>query len=464
MVKYMEIARDILNAVQAGQLAASDKLPSIIQQAKSYDCSRGTVVRAYQFLMERNIVYVKNKSGYYIAAVPSVQCQEEGYHLESGNPMVGAFPLSYAKQSLSLALDEYHLESLDIGHDGVPSVIHMLSEKLADSFIYTDSDGLYLTMGIQGVMYTLCKMPFPNKRKNILLEEPGYAFVIDLMKAYQDGKIFTIRRTVDGYDLKELERIFAEKEIKFFYLTPRNHNPLGTSLSSQQRKKIIALAQKYDVYLAEDDYFMDAFYIPNYEPLYYLSGGDHCIYLGSFTKILPYLRIGFTIMPPELQNIYVDTVNYLMMFGYYIPPLISQTMLGVLLSNNSFEISKNLLRHDLRDKIDTVQKYTQNWPEHLLHYTGYHGYYASIRLNPLIPVEQFIEDLEKQNIYVRSNLSSFFHEEYFDNSLRVSLAKISSEEIPEIYPIFLKTAESFYNKNKIKRTDRRESKCQNHKI
>lgn len=72
------------------------------------------------------------------------------------------------------------------------------------------------------------------------------------------------------------------------------------------------LAQKYDVYLAEDDYFLDAYYVPKYTSLYYLSSGDHCIYLRSMTKILPYLRIGFVIMPEELTAIYNRTVTEIM--------------------------------------------------------------------------------------------------------------------------------------------------------
>lgn len=373
-----------------------------------------------------------------------METTNDSFHMESGNPMVGSFPLSYAKQSLALALDEYHFESLDIGYKGVSSVTQLLSDCLKDSYIYAQANRIHLTMGIQGVVHALCEMSFPNQRKNILIEEPSYAFIVDLFKSHTESKVFTIQRTIEGFDLKELEEIFQTQEIKFFYLVPRNHNPLGTSLSYQQRKKIIALAQEYDVYLAEDDYFMDTFHIRNYEPLHYLSGGDHCIFLGSFTKILPYLRIGFTIMPAELRQIYIDKVDDLMKFGYYTPPLISQTMLAVLLSNNSLEISKNLLKRDLQDKISALQKYTKYWPASILSYSGYHGYYASIKLHPKISVDCYIRELEQRNIYIRSNLESFYHEEHFDNSVRVSLAKISAEDIHKTYPILRELAESLY--------------------
>lgn len=444
MTKYEQIAQDIEELIQSGKYKTGDKLPSIVEQSKKYDCSRGTVIRAYQYLLERNFIYVKHKSGYYVAVAPVTEAINDSFHLESGNPMVGSFPLSYAKQSLALALDEYHFESLDIGYKGVSSVTQLLSERLGDSYIYTQASGIHLTMGIQGVVHALCEMSFPNQRKNILIEEPSYAFIVDLLKSHTELRIYTIQRTTDGFNLKELERIFQTEEIKFFYLVPRNHNPLGTSLSSQQRKKIIALSQKYDVYLAEDDYFMDTFHIPNYEPLHYLSGGDRCIYLGSFTKILPYLRIGFTIMPHELRQIYIDKVDDLMKFGYYTPPLISQTMLAVLLSNHSLEISKNLLKRDLQDKITAVQKYTKKWPTSILSYTGYHGYYATIQLHPKISVNRYIQELEQRRIYIRSNLESFYLEENFDNSVRVSLAKISAEDIHEVYPILKQVAEKLY--------------------
>ena len=433
MDKYLEISAYITQKISSGYYETGDKLPSINKLAQTYQCSRGTVIRAYRHLLDQQLVYVKNKSGYYSSYTPDVPQKITGYHLESGNPTIGSFHLPYAKQSLSLALEKYQSESLDVGVNGVSSVIKELAQALSDSGIYTREKDLFLTMGIQQTVYALCQMTFPNQRETILIEEPTYNFVIDLFSTQTNSSIYTISRSKEGFDLAQLETIFKEKQIKFFYLVPRNHNPLGTTLSINQRKKIVALAQKYDVYIAEDDYFLDAYDIPKYTSLYYLSSGNHCIYLGSLTKILPYLRIGFTIMPPELHSAYQHTVKDIMRIHYYTPPLISQSMLGVLIQNNFFEKSKQMINQDLKRKIHFAKKITASWDTNLALYTGYDGYYASIQLNEKIPVDQLIHELALQQIYTVSNRQNFFTTEHFDNSLRVSLAKISIDQVTKVY-------------------------------
>lgn len=47
MKKYERIAQDIEELIQVAQYKTGDKLPSIIEQARKYECSRGTVIRAY---------------------------------------------------------------------------------------------------------------------------------------------------------------------------------------------------------------------------------------------------------------------------------------------------------------------------------------------------------------------------------------------------------------------------------
>lgn len=447
MSKYLKISEDIIKDIRSGMYKTGDKLPSINKLSKKYQCSRGTVIRAYRHLIEQQLVYVKNKSGYYSSFSPEKPKKMTGYHLESGNPTIGSFHLPYAKQSLSLALDQYQLESLDVGVNGVSSVVHELSEVLSESSIYTKEENLLLTMGIQQTINALCQMTFPNGREDILIEEPTYKFIVDLFWAKSTHSVHTIKRTEKGLDLALLEEIFKTNRIKFFYLVPRNHNPLGTTLSTTQRQKIVHLAKKYDVYIAEDDYFLDAYQIPKYTPLYYLSSGDHCIYLGSFTKILPYLRIGFTIMPPELQEAYHQTVKEIMRVQYYTPPLISQSMLGVLIHNKFFVKSKQMINQDLKRKITLTKELTSLWNPVLATYTGYDGYYSSIRLHPLVEADELINELKKQAIYTVSNSQSFFHKEQFDNSIRVSLAKISVDQVTEVYPKIYAAIENLYAKN-----------------
>ena len=87
---------------------------------------------------------------------------------------------------------------------------------------------------------------------------------------------------------------------------PRNHNPLGTNLNTKTRQQIVQLALKYNVIIIEDDYFSPAFHTPHYLPIHYYMAGQNCIYLTSFSKTIPHLRIGICVID-LLLNLFLKT-------------------------------------------------------------------------------------------------------------------------------------------------------------
>lgn len=48
---------------------------------------------------------------------------------------------------------------------------------------------------------------------------------------------FGIELSMNGIDLDRLEYIFKHNDIKFFYIIPRFHNPLGHSYTNNEKKK-----------------------------------------------------------------------------------------------------------------------------------------------------------------------------------------------------------------------------------
>ncbi|WP_251862387.1 aminotransferase class I/II-fold pyridoxal phosphate-dependent enzyme [Clostridium sp. Marseille-Q2269] len=82
---------------------------------------------------------------------------------------------------------------------------------------------------------------------------------------------------------------------------PRFHNPLGTCYSQIQKRTIVKLAQKYDVFIVEDDYLADLEQDSKADPLYSYGDFSHVIYLKSYSKIIfPGLRIGVAVIPEVL--------------------------------------------------------------------------------------------------------------------------------------------------------------------
>ena len=91
--------------------------------------------------------------------------------------------------------------------------------------------------------------------------------------------------------------------VKFLYTVPNFHNPAGVTLSEPRREAIVALAEKHDLLIIEDNpYGLLGF---EGEPLRALRArnSQRVIYLGSFSKTFsPGLRVGWVLAPLAVRE------------------------------------------------------------------------------------------------------------------------------------------------------------------
>lgn len=429
-MKYRKIAIDIQDRIQNNEFIAGDQLPSLASIANQYECSKGTAIKAYELLIQKDIIYSKPQSGHYVAYdFFQHQVHENVYDLSTGNLPIDAFPLMTLKQSLNIAVDLYSEYSLQIELNGATSLRKEIKHYLEKQNIYTKDKNIFLALGVTQVISILMKMQFPNQKKKILIEEPTYSFTISQLKQSKN-EILTINRDANGLDLNELETLFKNEDIKFFYTVPRNHNPLGTTLSHQERTKIVELSKKYDVYIVENDYFSDAYYIPKYDTIHYLSKGERCIYIKSFTKQLPHLRIGFAIIPKTLNQLYKDAMEIAYYDSYYMPALISQATLETILKNNILDAINKRIISDLKDKQEIYQRIVTQWDPELVKSTPKQsGFYTTLILNKNIDTNKIVNTAQKNQLLLKSTESNYWEKGNYDNSIRISLSKISKKDL-----------------------------------
>lgn len=67
--KHKQIVNSVMSATAMGSLGLNDKLPSVNELSIEYNISRDTVVRAYSFLKEHNIIDSIPGKGYYVKSV-----------------------------------------------------------------------------------------------------------------------------------------------------------------------------------------------------------------------------------------------------------------------------------------------------------------------------------------------------------------------------------------------------------
>ena len=218
--------------------------------------------------------------------------------------------------------------------EGLEDLRQSVQRLLLDSAVYTSADNLILTSGTQQALYILSQIDFPNNKETILVEQPTYHRINDLL-LNQKLPYETIERKPTGIDLKELERIFQTRQIKFFYTIPRFHYPLG----------------HYDVYIVEDDYLAD-FDSKRELPFYYLDDSQHVLYIKSFsTSLFPALRITALALPPQIRETFL---SYKIAVDYD-SNLIMQKALSLYIDNLMFEKNRLALLNQLEAEKNKAQ-------------------------------------------------------------------------------------------------------------
>lgn len=171
--------------------------------------------------------------------------------------------------------------------------------------MFIKEENLFITTGIQQALFILSKLTFPNQKETILIELPSYHLMLDLLEL-EKIPFLTIERNENGLDWELLETYFRDNDIKFFYTTPRISSPLGLSFSEIEKKRLLKLANQYDVYLVEDDYLGDFISTTTNLPLRFYDTNERVIYLKSFSKIMfPGLRIGACLLPSVLREAFI---------------------------------------------------------------------------------------------------------------------------------------------------------------
>lgn len=135
----------------------------------------------------------------------------------------------------------------------------------------------------------------------VIVEESNYGGVLSRLAA---RGVAMVTIPVDGDGMRtdvlesELSRL-KESGItpKYIYSIPSIHNPTGTILTEERRRRVIALAQRFAVPVFEDECYSDLIWSGERPPaLRALDESGLVIHVGSFSKsIAPALRVGYIV-------------------------------------------------------------------------------------------------------------------------------------------------------------------------
>ncbi|HYF74968.1 MAG TPA: PLP-dependent aminotransferase family protein [Candidatus Nitrosocosmicus sp.] len=422
-MKYSMIVDDIMREISSGSRAPGSKMPSIRDLCARYKCTKSTALRAYYELKELNLVYSMPGSGYYLisnfgeTAVQSTAVDFSGTSLDKSS-----LPYNEFQPCISQAISKYK-EDLFAYTDpkGLGQLTGALRKHLQDHQVFTSSERIFVTTGSQQALNLLSRMHFPNAKTNVVLEQPTYQGMIECLKQNNISAV-GVSRDFSGLDLEGLERAFRNDNIKFFYTIPRFNNPLGLSYSNADKKKILSLAEKYNVYIVEDDYLGDLEEDSKSTPIFSFDKSDRVVYIKTFSKVvLPSMRIAVTVLPKLLINEFRD-------YKYWADintPLISQGALEIYLNSGMFNQHINKIRRMYSLRMSQLKKLSEKHtsPSIQWHIPGKGGFYAGLEILNSVRHKDVVDGLLKKNILL-TNLENYYLKEFKnENILRLSITR-----------------------------------------
>ncbi|MGY2083496.1 aminotransferase-like domain-containing protein [Blastococcus sp. SYSU DS0539] len=243
-----------------------------------------------------------------IRALFSVVSRPEVVSLAGGMPAVTALPLDAVGSMIGDLVSGMGAQTLQYGSgQGDPRLRERICDVMALEGITDASPSeVVVTVGSQQGLDLVTRV-FVDPGDVILAEAPSYVGALGVFQS-AEARVRHVAMDDDGLIPEALEEALvacraAGDRVKFLYTVPNFHNPAGVTLSEPRREAIMAIAERWDLLIIEDNpYGLLGF---EQEPMRALRARDaqRVIYLGSFSKTFsPGLRVGWVLAPLAVRE------------------------------------------------------------------------------------------------------------------------------------------------------------------
>ncbi|MCA9518561.1 MAG: PLP-dependent aminotransferase family protein [Myxococcales bacterium] len=318
----LDIVRAVADAVAAGRLPAGCRLPPVRALEHQLGISKNTVQAAYDELAARGLLLARERDGVFVAA-PTAEHAPAAPAFHPRRPELAPIgldttPVPPGVLSLSTVFIDPALLPIERLQDCFRSVLaqpglrpfydprghrplrEAIARRLVARGMDVAPDDVLITSGSQQALDLVGRT---LARKRVALEDPVYAqarLMFDNHGASVLG--LPLDPFAAGVDLDAWERAIAAFRPALLYAITSYQNPTGNSYATHELEAMLAWSERHGVGLLEDDWGSDMLSGSDVRPTLRALGGRDVLYVNSFTKkVLPALRLGFLVAPPELM-------------------------------------------------------------------------------------------------------------------------------------------------------------------
>lgn len=223
-----------------------------------------------------------------------------------GNPAVSALSSEAIVGSTERVMRNLGSTALQYGSGQGRQVLREhICEVMSMEGINADPDNVVITTGSQQALELISKL-YLDAGDVVLAESPSYVTALITFASYQAD---VEQIPMDEHGMipdalrQRIRRVRAQgRTIKFLYVVPTFHNPMGVTLSESRRQEIVDIAQQNGILLVEDNPYGLLYFEKPAPPALRSRGDEGIVYLGTFSKtIAPGFRVGWVLAPPSIR-------------------------------------------------------------------------------------------------------------------------------------------------------------------
>ena len=361
---YEQLYRHFRGEIEAGRLAAGEKLPSKRALAAHLRVSVVTVEGAYGQLLAEGYLRSEPKRGYFVqpAEGPRRLPPEEGpapaaeeplrprcrYDFSTSGVDTGLFPFATWARLMREVLSGQEDRLLSAPPpQGVPELRQAIARHLYRfRGVRARPEQIVVGAGSETLIGFLVQLL--GREGGYGVEDPGYAKTHRIL-ASCGARVEPVPLDGQGLRVDEL----ARRPVRVVHVTPSHHFPLGTVMPAPRRQALLRWASEGpERYIIEDDYDSEFRFSGRPIPaLQSMDGDGRVIYLNTFAKTLaPSLRVSYMVLPMPLLE------RWRREFWFYAStvPVFEQAALARFMEGGHFERHLNRARTRYRARREAL--------------------------------------------------------------------------------------------------------------
>ena len=350
-----------------------------------------------------------------------------------GLPSPRSFPLQDLQGVVKSVLEHHGEVALQYGTtQGLTELREAIAERACKDGMDVTAENVMITSGSQQALDTIGKI-FLNPGDVALVGLPTYLGGINAYRSYE-GNLVGVPLDKDGMIIDVLEEkiIELQKEDitpKFIYVVPTFQNPAGVIMPEARRKKLVDLANEYDLVIVEDDpYGKLRFDVDHIKPIKSFDDEGRVIYMSTFSKILsPGFRLAWTIASNELSRKMIICKQALDLCTN----TFTQFIVNDFMRSGSLDLHIMKVCEMYKPKRDIMMKAMENYfPDGYVCNKPKGGMFAWVTLPEGIDTEiMFLDALKEKVAYVHGK--AFSVDGSGGRSMRLNFSYANSEKIEE---------------------------------